>query len=116
MDLEEATKRAVIAARPYLKTLHDSLPLKVLTGYKPPYTEEASYADDYYLEAITDVPQGPVFYKLVVFDMDGTRAEHLRIATAFAHNGRVFTRKADEPPVHVGPSWEFRLQPTGVKI
>lgn len=116
VDLETAIRTAISSAVPFLKVLHGSVPLKVLTGTKVPYTETGSLNDGYWMEHITDTPQGADYYKLFVIDMNGDRAAIVKSATAFARDGYVYKRNAADPPIYIAPIWEFRVQPTGVRL
>jgi len=95
---------------------YGAVSLKVLTGRQIPYSEQASYADGWYLKHPEHVPQGADYFTLYVFDSDGTRAVKLTTASAFAISGQVYQRKAGDPPKGTFLLWEFKLQPTGQRI
>lgn len=116
-DLEVTIRNAIERATPYLQALNGAEPLKVLTGPQAPFDEQASYeSGSWYLEHITDTPLGADYYKLVVFDMDGSRAATLKTATVFARDGHIYKKSGTGPPIYVAPMWEFRLQLTGQRI
>lgn len=116
MNLETSVRKAINDALPYLSALNGPVPLKVLTGAQAPFTEQASYGDGFYFEQITDISTGIDYYKLVVFDMDGSRAATLKSATVFARDGHIFKKSAPDPPIYVAPVWEFRVKATGQRM
>jgi hypothetical protein len=94
--------------------------LKVLTGSSVPYTTQATYADNWYLDRkeYSDVVAGKKYKRLVIDDVEGCRLESLKLMTAVAiaktgQVGPVFKFHAKDSFIGSVPSYEFRVYPTG---
>lgn len=94
---------------------YGNLAVKVLTGIKVPYTVAATYSDGWNLEHIADVTKSADYHKIFIMDLNGSRAAHLKKATAFSISGFIYTRNAGDAPWPTGviPEWVYRVQPTG---
>jgi hypothetical protein len=97
---------------------YDDICLKVLTGSTAPYTVEATFVTDWYLDKkeYSDMVAGKKFKRLVVDDVNGCRLEKLRTMTAVQVGDTVYKIAQKDSFIGSVPSYEFRLQPTGERV
>ena len=111
--------RAYARAHNKLRQIYfDEICLKVLTGSTAPYTVEATYAADWYLDKkeYSDVVAGKKFKRLVIDDLNGCRLDDLRKMTAVQIGDTVYKFVAKDSFIGSIPSYEFKLQPTGERV
>lgn len=116
MPVDRARLRARVHDRQRTRKF-GTLSVKVLTGVRVPYSVAGTYSDGWNLEHVEDATKGADYHKIFIMDLDGSRGENLKKATAFSISGHIYTRNAGDAPEPAGviPEWVYRVQRTGVR-